>query len=149
MLQKIRLKAIIIIPIHRSVMRHQTLLSPLISTSKNALLTSTRGTLAAAGGGFTNALLVSESVARFPLLPIVLPTVVGGQLAASVAQRAASMVSSSLIDTATASHHQSVAGPSLKVPSAKANRKRDKSPVTKAAGSFFEAMSSSWFGTSK
>ena len=138
--------------VRRCVMRHQTLLSPVISSSKNALLTSTRGAVAAPGGGggqFTNALVVSESTARFPLLPIVVPTnLVGGQV--SVAQRAASMVNSSLVDT---SHQQSQH--SLKVPSqAKAgggggSRKRDKSPVTKAAGSFFEAMSSSWFGSMK
>ena len=46
------------------------------------------------------------------------------------------------------------AGSSLTSPSASvlsgggARRKRDKSPMAKATGSFFEAMSTSWFGGS-
>ena len=132
--------------VKRTVVRNQTLFGPLIPSHQFALLASMKGALPSGGGGgsFTNAMVTSESVIRFPLLPIV-----QYNASNSTAHRAASILSGSLVDTNPASH--------LKRPKAVAatagsntvvGRKRDKSPaaVRAAAGSFFEAMSSSWFG---
>ena len=113
--------------VKRAVVRHQTAFGALIPSEKFALLTSMKGALLPSGHpGFTNAMLISTSSARFPLLPI------AASSSSSTAQRAASLLSSSLIDT--------------KQTKANYARKRDRSPVAKAAGSFFEAMSTSWFG---
>merc|ERR1712223_1993280 len=78
-----------------------------------------------------NVMILAPNCSRFSLLPVT----------SSHSQRGRDKTSAK---TLTASNLHSS---KTSITSSTATRKRSKSPVARAANSFFEAMSNSWFGT--
>lgn len=125
--------------VKRCVLRHQNLLSVMIPNDKFALMASLKASIPSqvSSNGHHhsdqqnehNVMIMVPNCSRFALLPVM------------VNQRGREAKSKTLTASNLPSIVQNSSRSSIK------ERKRSKSPVAKAANSFFEAMSNSWFGT--
>ena len=115
--------------VKRCILRHQSLLSVIIPNDKYTLLASMKASIPPKieQQSDHNVMIMAPSCSRFALLPLMTST---------NHSRGRELIKQK---TLTASNISKV--------SSSPQRKRSKSPVAKAANSFFEAMSNSWFGT--
>ena len=126
----------------RVVLRHQALFSVIIPPDRYSLLASMKSSIPATPNSRTlqnghdqhehNVIQLSSTCSRFVLLPI---TTKRGR--ETRIRGANTLAVSNLPSTTSASV----------TPSNNSARKRSKSPVARTANSFFEVMSSSWFGS--
>jgi hypothetical protein len=145
--------------VKRTILRNASIFSAIIPSDRFALLASMKSSIPAstpssrlssgttsvmANGCFEqhehNVMLLSASCGRFALLPVS-SSVHGGHRG-----RGRDVKRGGGANSLTASNLTSARSPMTASASSSAARKRSKSPVARAAGSFFEAMSTSWFG---
>lgn len=131
--------------VKRCVLRHQNLFSVMIPNDKFALMASLKSSIPSQPSKTMtnghhhpeqnehNVMIMVPNCSRFALLPVMANT------SHSSRGREAK--------TLTASNLPSMIQGSSSSPGRIKERKRSKSPVARAANSFFEAMSNSWFGT--
>ncbi len=136
----------------KTILRNQCLFSVLVPSDRFALLASMKSSIPSATSISTsssmqnghdhhehNVMVLSKSCPRFPLLPV-------SSSSSSVNKIRDSTGPGRSASTLTASNLPQNHAARRSVNSSSGTRKRSRSPVARAAGSFFEAMSTSWFG---
>ena len=127
--------------VKKAILRHHTILSVMLPNDKYTYLPSLKASLPSTNGSNGiiteqsnehNVMIMAPNCSRFSLLPVTSSN--NSQRGREIAKKEKTLTASNLNSKSAVTSSPTV-------------RKRSKSPVARAANSFFEAMSSSWWGT--